>query len=746
MNFTQSLMIVVMSFMVLISGCQKGDNLTIDIEVKKLISQMTLEEKIGQMTQLTIDSVSKVKGTESDLHQIDLAKLEEAIIEYHISSILNVYDAAYTLDYWHEIINQIQDIATKKTRLGIPIIYGIDAIHGANYIVGATIFPQSIGMAATWNPELVRKEGEITATETRASGVPWNFNPVLGLGRQPLWPRLFETYGEDVYLASVMGAEYVKGLQGNDISNPEKVAACAKHYVGYSFPLSGKDRTPAWIPERMLRELFLPTFKSAIEAGAATVMVNSSEINGIPVHSSYYLLTEVLRNELGFDGFVVSDWNDINNLYLREKVAATQKEAVKMAVMAGVDMSMVPYDFSFYELLLELVNEGVVPEWRIDEAVTRILKVKFELGLFESPYPNVKLKKKFACGKFRKVNLQAAREAITLLKNDSRLLPLSKDKKIFITGPTANSLSVMNSGWTITWQGDQEDLYPKSKKTILQAVENKAGAKNVTYLPGVTFDKEIDINAAVKAARNSDVAIVCIGENPYCELIGNIDDLTMTQSQLKLAKAIEETGVPVVLVLVEGRPRIINGIVDDVDAILMAYLPGMEGGSAVADVLFGDFNPCGKLPITYPGYTNSLMCYDYKNSEISEINDYDAQFPFGYGLSYTKFEYSDLKLDKAEINESDELNVQVTVKNTGEITGKEVVQLYVSDLVASVTPSVKRLKRFSKILLEPEEAKTVNFTLYKDDLSFIGRENVRIVEPGEFVVSVADLTAQFKLK
>ncbi len=746
MNFIKSLMIVLMSFMMVILSCQKGDNLTIDIEVEKLISQMTLEEKIGQMTQLTIDSVSKVKSTVAESHQIDPVKLEEAIVEYHIGSILNVYDAAYTLDHWHEIITQIQDIATKKTRLGIPIIYGIDAIHGANYIIGATIFPQSIGMAATWNPELVRKGGEITAIETRASGVPWNFNPVLGLGRQPLWPRLFETYGEDVYLASVMGAEYVKGLQGDNISNPEKVAACAKHYLGYSFPLSGKDRSPAWIPDRMLRELFLPTFKSAIEAGAATVMVNSSEINGIPVHSSYYLLTEVLRNELGFDGFVVSDWADINQLHLREKVAPTQKEAVKMAVMAGIDMSMVPYDFSFYELLLELVNEGVVPEWRIDEAVTRILKVKFELGLFESPYPNVKLKKKFACGKFRKINLQAAREAITLLKNDSRLLPLSKDKKIFLTGPAANLLSVMNSGWTITWQGDQEELYPKNKKTILQAVENKIGIKNVTYLPGVTFDKEIDINAAVKAARNSDVAIVCIGENPYCELIGNIDDLTMTQPQLKLAKAIEETGVSVVLVLVEGRPRIINGIVDDADAILMAYLPGMEGGSAVADVLFGDFNPCGKLPITYPGYTNSLMCYDYKNSEISEINDYDAQFPFGYGLSYTKFEYSDLKLDKAEISESDELNVQVTVKNAGEITGKEVVQLYVSDLFASVTPSVKRLKRFSKILLEPGEAKTIKFTLSKDDLSFIGRENVRIVEPGEFVVSVADLTAQFKLK
>ena len=601
-------------------------------------------------------------------------------------------------------------------------------------------------MAATWNPELVRKEGEITAIETRASGVPWNFNPVLGLGRQPLWPRLFETYGEDVYLASVMGTEYVKGLQGDDISNPEKVAACAKHYLGYSYPLSGKDRSPAWIPDRMLRELFLPPFKSAIEEGAATVMVNSSEINGIPVHSSYYLLTEVLRNELGFDGFVVSDWADINQLHLREKVAPTQKEAVKMAVMAGIDMSMVPYDFSFYELLLELVNEGVVPEWRIDEAVTRILKVKFELGLFESPYPNVKLKKKFACDKFRKVNLQAAREAITLLKNDSGFLPLSKDKKIFVTGPAANSLSVMNSGWTITWQGDREELYPKNKKTILQAVENKAGIKNVTYLPGVTFDREINIDGAVKAARNSDVAIVCIGENPYCELIGNIDDLTMTQPQLKLAKAIEETGVPVVLVLVEGRPRIINGIIDDANAILMAYLPGMEGGSAVADVLFGDFNPCGKLPITYPGYTNSLMCYDYKNSEISEVNDYDAQFPFGCGLSYTEFAYSDLTIDKTEYSLGEDIHVSVKVTNTGGMAGKEVVQLYVSDLFASVTPSVKRLKRFSKILLEPGKTKTIKFTLSKDDLSFIGRENVRIVEPGEFMVSVADLTAQFKLK
>ncbi|MBU4446166.1 MAG: glycoside hydrolase family 3 C-terminal domain-containing protein [Candidatus Marinimicrobia bacterium] len=727
-------------------SCQKQDKSSLSKKVEDLLAQMTLEEKIGQMTQVAIQVVSKTQGAVDQIHELDQAKLEEAIIKYHVGSILSVWDIGHSVDYWQEVITRIQDVATKKTRLGIPIIYGIDAIHGVNYTKGSTIFPQSIAMAATWNPELVRKEGEITACEMRDSGIPWNFNPVLGLGRQPLWPRLFETYGEDVYLASLMGAKYVKGLQGNDISNPEKVAACAKHYVGYSFPLSGKDRSPAWIPDRMLRELFLPPFKSAIDAGAATVMVNSSEVNGIPVHSSYYLLTEVLRNELGFEGFVVSDWADINQLHLREKVAPTQKEAVRLAVMAGIDMSMVPMDFSFYNILLELVNEGLVPIWRIDEAVSRILKVKFELGLFKNPYPNKKLKKKFACDEFKKVNLQAAREAITLLKNDDELLPLSKDKKIFVTGPAANSLSVLNSGWTITWQGDREDLYPKNKKTILQAVENKAGAKNVTYLPGVTFDREINIDAAVKTARNSDVAIVCIGERPYCETLGNIDDLTMTQPQLKLAKAIEETGVPVVLVLVEGRPRIINGIVDDADAILMAYLPGMEGGSAVADVLFGDFNPCGKLPITYPGYTNSLMCYDYKNSEISKINDYDAQFPFGYGLSYTKFEYSDLKLDKAEINESDELNVQVTVKNTGEITGKEVVQLYLSDLFASVTPSVKRLKRFSKILLEPGETKTVEFTLFKDDLSFIGRDNKPFVEPGEFEITIADLKEKFELR
>ena len=746
MNFMKSLMIVAVSFIMVISSCQKGDNLTIDIDVKKLISQMTLEEKIGQMTQVAIQVVSKTRGSVNQIHELDQAKLEEAIIKYHVGSILNVWDAAHSVDYWQEVMILIQDVATEKTRLGIPVIYGIDAIHGASYTLGATLFPQNIGMAATWSPELVRKCAEITALEVRASGIPWNFNPVLGIGRQPLWSRLWETFGEDVYLTSTMGAEYVKGLQGKDISNPEKVAACAKHYLGYSYPLSGKDRSPAWIPERMLREIFLPSFKAAIDAGAATVMVNSSEINGIPVHSSYFILTELLRDELGFEGLVVSDWNDINNLYLREKVAATKKEAIKMAVMAGIDMSMVPYDFSFYELLLELVNEGSVPEWRIDEAVARILKVKYELGLFENPYPNRKLKKKFACDEFREVNLQAARESITLLKNEKQTLPLSKSAKVLVTGPSTNLLSVLNGGWTITWQGNEETLYPKDKKTVMAAIRDKIGVANVLYQPGVDFNNEIDIPTAVQAAKQAEVAIICIGEPTYCETPGNIDDLTMSEAQLKLVEAIEKTGTPIVLILVEGRPRLINQVVDRADAIIMAYLPGVEGGPAIADVLFGDVNPSGKLPITYPKYTNSLMCYDYKNSEVSDVNDYDAQWPFGFGLSYTEFAYSDLTIDKTIYSQDEDIHVSVKVANTGSIAGKEVVQLYLSDLFASVTPSVKRLKRFSKILLESGEIKSIEFSLSKDDLSFIGRENIRIIEPGEFVVSIADLTAQFKLK
>jgi len=472
------LIVVFSLFAAIGQGFSQVSDAEINGKVADLLSKMTVEEKIGQMTQISLERMAKNYPAVLEPLELDPKMLREVLIDYHVGSLLNVATSSHSVDRWHEIITQIQDIATKETRLGIPVIYGIDAIHGASYTKDATLFPQSIGMAATWNVDLIKKNGEITAYETRASGIPWNFNPVLGVGRQPLWSRLWETFGEDPYLVSRLGAAYVKGLEGENkgIIAPDKVASCAKHYLGYSFPLSGKDRTPAWIPDRMLREYFVPPFKAAINTGSLTIMANSSEINGIPVHSSYYYLTELLRNELGFKGFVVSDWLDIKNLHEREKVAASHKEAVKTAVMAGIDMSMVPLDFSFYDLLLELVKEGSVPESRIDEAVSRILKVKFKLGLFDNPYPNPDLKTNFASDKFTAINLQAARESMTLLKNNDQILPLSKETKVLVTGPTADKLSYLNGGWTITWQGDREDLYPQNKPSIFKAIQNKIGA------------------------------------------------------------------------------------------------------------------------------------------------------------------------------------------------------------------------------------------------------------------------------
>jgi beta-glucosidase len=719
----------------------------IEKKVNELLSKMTLEEKVGQMTQVTIQAVSAVQGTATQAHKLDPTKLEEAIVNYHVGSILNVYDAAHSVDYWHEVITQIQDAATQKTRLGIPIMYGIDAIHGANYTREATLFPQSIAMAATRNTELMKKNGEITAYEVRASGIPWNFNPVLGVGRSPLWSRLFETFGEDPYLVSMMGEAYIKGLEGenNDVGAPDKVAACMKHYLGYSFPMSGKDRTPAWIPERMLRDIFLPPFQKAVEAGVHTVMVNSSEINGIPAHSDHYILSEILRNELGFKGFVVSDWQDINNLYTRDKVASSRKEAVRMAVMAGVDMSMVPYDYSFYNDLLELAKEGEVPQSRIDEAVGRILRVKFRLNLFENPYPDKSMKAKVGSAEFAAVSLQAAREALTLLKNNGNSLPLDKNQKVLVTGPTANMRSLLNSGWTYTWQGNEESLYPKNKKTILEAIQAKIGEENVTYLPGSTIDTLIDVDKAAEAAKKADVAIVCIGEQAYCETPGNIHDLTLPRAQLDLVAAIQKTGTPVVLVLVEGRPRIITPVVDKSTAILMAYLPGPEGGQAVADVLFGDFNPCGKLPFTYPRNPNDLVCYDHKPLERDDPNKMDPLYPFGHGLSYTTFEYSSLELQPKAIDQNEPVNIKVTVKNTGSRAGREVVELYLSDLYRSVSPPVKQLKRFTAVQLQPGESRTIEFSLDKKDFSFSGRDGKYTVEPGEFKVAAGNLSSVFEL-
>jgi beta-glucosidase len=746
-HMKKSLKLITFSLMLLLSfGMTSSNEKKIENRVKDLLSKMTIEEKVGQMTQVTIQTVSSAQGTVSQKHKLDKAKLEEAITKYHVGSLLNVYDVAHDLDYWSEIITAIQDIAVNKTRLKIPVLYGIDAIHGANYTLGATLFPQAINMAATFNRDIARISGEITAVETRASGIPWNFYPVMDLGRQPLWPRLWETFGEDVYLASEIGSSYIAGQQGNDFSQNNKVATCLKHYVGYSFPINGKDRTPAWISERMLREYFLPPFEAGIKAGAKTIMVNSAEVDGIPTHSDYHLLTEILRNELNFKGFVVSDWEDIKRLHTRDRVADTEKEAVRMAVMAGVDMSMVPYDYTFYELLLELVNEGTVPVSRIDEAVERILTVKMEMGIFENPYPDKSLVSQFASAEFTKQNLNAAHESITLVKNDSNVLPLKKNSKVLVSGPTANMLSPLNSGWTITWQGNEESLYPKDKNTILKAVQNKVGTFNVVYAEGTTFDSEVDIQAAVKSASGVDAIVLCLGEKAYCETPGNIDDLTLDEAQLKLADALIKTGKPVILVMIEGRPRVIRKIVDGSKGVVIGFLPGMEGGNAVADILFGDVNPSGKLPVSYPKYPNAVYHYDYKPLEFFDTNVYDPQWAFGHGLSYTTFSYSDLKVHSNKVKMNDNIKVSVTVKNTGKVAGKEAVLLYLTDMYGSVTRPVKQLKGFEKVNLAPGESKVVEFTITPDQLSFIGRDNKRITEPGEFRVSVSDLTNNFWLE
>ncbi|MCF8356657.1 MAG: glycoside hydrolase family 3 C-terminal domain-containing protein, partial [Melioribacteraceae bacterium] len=702
-------------------------------------------EKVGQMTQITLEVISSREGEASSL-VIDADKLKEAIVDYKVGSIINTGGAANTLDDWQEIITSIQDAATKETRLGIPVLYGIDAIHGANYTLGATLFPQAINLAASRNKEIVKEGGSITAYEVRASGIPWNFNPVLGMGREPLWARFWETFGEDVHLTTEMGKAYVEGQQGKDISDKTKVATCIKHYMGYSVPKNGKDRTPAWIPERFIRDIFLPPFAEAVKTGAFTAMVNSSEVNGIPAHSDYHILTEILKGELNLKGFIVSDWEDIIRLHTRDRVAESPEEAVKMAVMAGLDMSMVPYDYSFYEILVKLVKDGEVPESRIDDAVRRILLVKYMLGLFENPYPYTELSDGFASEEFTEANLNAARESITLVKNENNILPLSKTSKVLVAGPTANLLSVMNGGWTITWQGNNEELYPKEKHTILEAVQEKIGENNVIFREGSSFEEDINSAEAVKMAEKVDAVVLCLGEPTYCETPGNISDLALPDAQLMLAQELAKAGKPIVLVMVEGRPRVINKIVDHAEGIVVAMLPGMEGGRAVADILFGDVNPSAKLPFTYPRNVNGYMTYDYKPLEVFDVNEFNPQWSFGHGLSYTEFEYSDLKLSGKNFSVDDEITVSVTVKNIGDREGKEAVELYITDLYGSVTRPNKQLKAFEKINLAPGESQEVSFTLNSDDLSFIGRENTRIVEPGEFIAAVADLQAAFYLK
>jgi beta-glucosidase len=716
------------------------------VAVEKLMSQMTLKEKIGQMTQLEIGMVTD--GGDQAI-QINPAKLHKAVGEYGVGSILNVKDEALPPQKWQEIIRAIQDEA-KKSRLQVPVLYGIDTIHGANYVVGSTLFPQPLAMAATWNPELMMRGSQIAAAETRKAGIPWSFSPVLDAGRQPLWSRLWETLGEDTYLARVMGVATVRGYEGSDISSSVNVAASLKHYVGYSYPTTGFDRSPALIPENILREYFLPNFAEAVKAGAHTVMVNSGEVNGIPGHANGYLLKNVLRGELGFQGLVVSDWMDIKKLVGVHHIAADEKEATRISVLAGVDMSMVPSDYSFSNLLLELVQEGKVPVSRIDEAVRRILTVKYQLGLFDDSLRGIESKTVIGSAESRQVSLEAARESITLLKNDDHALPLSKTAHILVTGPDADSLIPLNNGWSYMWQGDRASMYPKDRATILKAIQEKIGGQRVTYVPGTTFDREIDIAKAAEAASKADAVVICIGEWAYAETPGNIADLTLPDAQLSLVRRILETKKPVILVLTEGRPRIIREIADGAKAIVMAYNPSNEGGQGIAEILFGDVNPSGKLPITYPRWSNRLTTYDHKVFEGDDSGSGKLlsmpQFEFGSGMSYTSFAYTDLLVSLATASGAQTIHVDVTVKNTGEREGKEVVQLYLSQRVASVTPPLKRMKRFAKVSLKPGESRRVSFELMPDDLSFIGLENKRVAEPGVFDVKIGGLAQSFEWK
>jgi beta-glucosidase len=735
-------------------------------KVEALLAKMTLEEKVGQMAQVTLDVITKGKNeyVSDEPLQLDMALVRKALIEYKLGSVLNTANnRARTPEKWHEIISQLQEVATKETRLKIPVIYGVDAIHGTTYTAGATFFPQQIGQAATWNRSIVKKGAEICAYETRASAIPWNFSPVLDLGRDARFPRLWETFGEDVYLASELGKQMIDGYEGesNDVKNPYRVASCLKHFLGYQVPNSGKDRTPAFIPEIELRERHLPAFKAAIDAGAHTVMINSGLINGTPVHADYTILTKLLKEELGFKGVAVTDWKDIDNLYERDKVAATPKEAVKLAINAGIDMSMIPYNFKFCDYLIELVKEGEVPMSRIDDAVRRILTLKFELGLFETPVTNYKDYPQFGSKAFEESAYQAASESITLLKNSNNILPLKKGAKLLVTGPNANSMRALNGGWSYSWQGEKVNEFGEKYNTILEALQQKGGKDNITFVQGIAYkddgkyweEKDVDIDAAVKAAAKVDYIILCAGENSYTEKPGDLHDLTLSANQIALAKALAKTGKPVILVLNEGRPRLISSFERDVQGILQSYLPGNFGGNAIADVLYGTVNPSGKLPYTYPMYANTLVTYDHKPSEeqskMQGVYDYESdfavQYPFGFGLSYTSFQYSDLQVSKSTIAANEKIIISVTVKNTGTRDGKEVVQLFIADQYASITPDVKRLRGFEKINLKAGESQKVTFAIAPRDIAFVAKDLRWTVEKGDYEVSVGTLKAKFTL-
>lgn len=729
-----------------------------EAKVTSLLSAMTLEEKVGQMTQITLDVLMKGEKPQSSFEplEFDPEMLEKAFVTYKIGSVLNTANnRARNTTEWNRIISTLQEYAIKNNPHAIPVIYGLDMIHGASYVDGATFFPQQIGMAATWNPGLVRKAGEITAYETRAAGISWTFSPVLDLGVDPRWPRQWETFGEDPYLTTVMGANLLKGYQGesNDLTNPMHITACIKHFLGYSHTLSGKDRSPAWIPPNKLREYHMPSFKKAIDEGAVTIMINSGEINGTPVHCDHHILTELIKEEWNFIGFTLSDWSDIEYLHTRHKVAASHKEAVKLAINAGLDMSMVPYNFYFADYLIELVKEGEVSMERIDDAVRRILRVKFMMGLFELPYTKLEDYPEFGSQAFEQAARNTANESITLLKNHDDLLPLSKNTKILVGGPAANTMRPLNGGWSYSWLGNLTDEFAQDYQTIYEAILSQAAKPELVMLyEGVRYNHHgsyseefVDDLQQFKALANkADVIVLALGENSYTEKPGDLEDLYLSDNQQQLVQIAAATSKPVILVMVQGRPRVISKIEPLAKGILNAYLPGNFGGEAIANILYGNVNPSGKLPYTYPRFPNSLEPYYIKHAEQLEISgsptgtQYNPQYHFGFGLSYTQFEYLDLKTDKQSYTADEDIVVDVTLKNTGSLPGMETILVFTSDHFASSTPSVKRLRAFEKVMMQPGSTLTTSFIIPLRDLSFVNNNGQWIVESGDFTIAAGN--------
>jgi len=712
----------------------------IEKKVDSILSKMTLVEKAGQMTQLGVPAILEQEGywDAADTLIIDTTKLRKAITEDHIGSFVGKGFYPPSRKEYYNFIKQIQDFAINETRLGIPIVYGTDAVHGAHYTDGSTIFPHQIAMAASWNPNLVEKMAKITAYELRASNTPWNYAPVLDVSWQAQWGRIYETYGEDPYLTSMMGNAFIRGSQSDNIASSEKTALCLKHLIGYGSPLYGKDRKNTLMPERYIRQYYLPPFKDAINLGAKSVMISSGLINSIPCHVNKFLITDLLKKELGFKGIAISDWGDMQFLSDFHKTAPKYKDAVQQMVNAGIDVCMVPYDASFAYHVIELVNEGKISMSRIDDAVRRILRFKFELGLFDNPNTHYKDYPDFGSEKFAQESYNAASEAITLLKNKDAL-PLEKGVKILVTGVAAHSLNYLNGPWTRSWSGQDTTFNDNEKHTILEALIENNGASTTQYFAGTSYEADINIKEVVDAAKYSDYIIVCLGEQPATERPSDIKELHLPEAQRNLVKALDKTGKPIILVLLEGRTRIISDIVSMADGILMAYYPGHEGGDAIADILFGAVNPSGKLPLTYQKHAAAPMPYIHTVSDRADnfggYTDYDPQWPFGFGLSYTSFTYDSIKLSSSELLGNDSLQVSIQISNIGNRTGKEVVQLYLRDDFASLDPDYERLIRFKKVELQAGESKEIKFMIGKKDLSFVSATNQWVTEEGSFTLT-----------